>query len=314
MEDTFRDSVITAIAPVAWGSTYFVTAQFLPPDDALWGGVLRALPIGLLMVAVRRRLPWGAWWWRTALLGSLTIGAFFWLIYVAAVRLPSGLASTLMATSPIVLMLMAWPIVGERPRRLPVIGGIAGFVGVTLLVTRGDEPVDAIGLIASLTAMVIAQLGFVLTKRWGAPVDGLTFAGWQLTAGGLFLVPFALLVEGAPPALTATNAIGFLYLGVVATGLAYFVWLRGLHRLPAGSVGLIGLLNPLAGVALGVLFAHEVLGPLQVIGIALVLAGVLVGQPAITDRLARRPRQRVSAAVVTARAGNSRPTGQSWDG
>lgn len=284
-EHSVRTSLITAIAPVTWGSTYFVTAQFLPPGHPLWGGVIRALPAGLLLVAIRRELPKGDWWWRTALLGTLTIGLFFALIYFVALRLPSGLASTLMATSPIVLMLLAWPVLAERPQPLAVLGGLAGFLGVGLLVLEAPGGVDWLGVAAALLAMVLAQIGFVLTKKWRPPVADYTFAGWQLTAGGLVLVPLALVFEGAPPALTGTNLLAFGYLSLIATGIAYVAWLTGLHHLPAGTVGLIGLLNPVTGVLLGVALAGEHFGLAQWAGLALVLGGVLLGQPAVQARL-----------------------------
>ncbi|MGA7147591.1 MAG: EamA family transporter, partial [Microbacterium sp.] len=90
---------ITAIAPIAWGSTYVVTRHLLPPESPLWGGLLRALPAGLLVLLVVRRLPRGSWWWRSLLLGALNVGGFFVLIYVAGQRLPSSLAATLMSAS-----------------------------------------------------------------------------------------------------------------------------------------------------------------------------------------------------------------------
>ena len=84
--------LLTAIAPITWGSTYFVTSEFLPPDRPIFAAAARALPIGLVIVAARRRLPRGSWWWRSALLGTLNIGLFFALLFLAAYRLPGGFA------------------------------------------------------------------------------------------------------------------------------------------------------------------------------------------------------------------------------
>src|SRR5688500_14405912 len=83
MEATVQWSLVVAVAPIAWGSAYFVARQFLPPDIPLWGAVFRALPAGLLLLAIRRQLPRGAWWWRSLVLGALNMGAFFALVYVA---------------------------------------------------------------------------------------------------------------------------------------------------------------------------------------------------------------------------------------
>lgn len=274
----------TAIAPMVWGSTYFVTQHFLPPDRPLFGAAVRALPIGLLMLAFTRKLPHGEWWWKVAVLGTLNIGA---LIYLAALRLPGGLAATLTAISPIMMILLAWPLLRERPRLLSMIGAVVGFLGVGLLVLRAGFVVDAIGVIASLGAVSMASLGFVLVKRWKPPVDLLPFTAWQLVAGGLLLLPAALIVEGAPPALDGRAIGGFFYIGVISTGLAYVVWFRGLRRMEAGAVALIGLINPVVGTLLGVAFAQEKFGPAQLIGIAAVFFGVLAGQPSVHELLHR---------------------------
>lgn len=275
------------IAPVVWGSTYYVTQHFLPPDRPLFGGAVRALPIGLLMLAFTRKLPHGDWWWKVLVLGTLNIGAFFALIYLAALRLPGGLAATLTAISPIAMLLLAWPLLGERPRLLSLGGALIGLLGVALLVLRSGFRVDAIGVLASLGAVSMASLGFVLVKRWKPPVDLIPFTAWQLVAGGLVLLPVALIVEGAPPALDGRTIGGFLYLGVISTGLAYLVWFRGLRRMEAGAVALIGLINPVVGTLIGVVLAGETFGLAQLFGMLAVFVGVLAGQPAVRELLRR---------------------------
>lgn len=279
---------LAALAPIAWGSGYYVTETYLPPDRPLFGAMVRALPFGLLLLAFRPRLPQGVWWWRALLLGTLNIGAFFALIFVAAYRLPGGTAATLTATAPIMIMLIAWAVVRERPRLAALAGAVVGVVGVALLVLRAGVAVDPIGVAASFGAVAMSSLGFVLVKRWRPPVDLLTFTAWQLVAGGLVLLPVALVVEGAPPALDASAVGGFLYLGLAGTVLAYVVWFRGLRGLPAAAVSLVGLLNPVSGTLIGVALAGEAFGATQALGMLLVLGGIVAGQPAITDRLRRR--------------------------
>jgi probable blue pigment (indigoidine) exporter len=89
MEGNIRWVVLTAFAPVAWGTNYFVTHEFLPADRPLYGAALRALPAGLVLLALRRRLPRGAWWWRSAVLGLLNMSVFFVLVYAASQLLPA---------------------------------------------------------------------------------------------------------------------------------------------------------------------------------------------------------------------------------
>ncbi|UUX59904.1 EamA family transporter [Glutamicibacter halophytocola] len=279
---------LTAIAPVAWGSTYYVTREYLPGDAALWGGVFRALPAGLILLLICRRLPRGSWWWKSLVLGTLNIGAFFALVYAVAQLLPSSIAATTMAVSAGVLMLLAWPLLGERPKRWPLIGAALGFLGVAIMVFDGQSQISMLGILLSLTAMGISSLGFILAKKWSSGQPIVDTTAWQLVAGGLLLLPFAWLIQGPPPALDRQAVLGFGYLSVVATAIAFLAWFSGLRHLPSGTVGLLGLLNPVAGVILGTLLAAESLGIQSLGGMALVLSGVLLGL------LANRAQPRIS--------------------
>lgn len=277
--------LITAIAPVAWGSNYYVTREFLPLDSPLWGAVLRALPAGVILLALARARPHGSWWWKSLVLGALNVGAFFVLIYVASQLLPSSVASTIMATSAAVLMLIAWPLLADRPTWLPLFGALLGFVGVGIMVLGGTEEIAPLGVLASLAAMLMSSVGFILTKKWAVDQKTLAVTSWQLIAGGLLVLPFALLLEGGIPEIDGPAALGFAYVTIVATALAFVAWFTGLRHLPAGTVGLVGLLNPVTGVLLGTLVAAEPFGVRQAVGTALVLTGMLLGQ----KRRRRRP-------------------------
>lgn len=289
-----RFALLAAVAPTAWGTTYFVTSHLLPPGRPLFAAMVRALPIGLALLAIRRELPKGIWWWRAIVLGLCNIGMFMPLLFLGAYRLPGGLAATLQAMSPLAVMAIAWLLIAERARLAAVVGAIAGLAGVALLVTGSPGSVDLLGLAAGLGSVLVSALGFVLIKRWKAPTDMLTLVSWQLVVGGLALVPIAFLVEGAPPPIDGKALAGFAWLSVVGTGLAYFCWFTALTRLPAGAVSLIGLLNPVVGTVLGVVLAGEAFGWVQALGTALVLGGVLAGQPAIWARVSRA--RRIAAA------------------
>ena len=197
----WRTLAITAVAPIAWGTTYLVTDLFLPPDRPLFAATVRALPAGLLLLAFRRQLPRGSWWWRATALGLCNIGLFFPLIFLAAYELPGGLASTLQATSPFAVMALAWLIIRERPGVVRIGAAGVGLVGVALLVLRAPGSASALGIAAAFGSVGVSALGFVMVKRWPAPVDMLTLVSWQLVVGGLALLPVALLVEGAPPSV-----------------------------------------------------------------------------------------------------------------
>jgi probable blue pigment (indigoidine) exporter len=280
---------VTALAPVAWGANYVVTRQLLPVDAPLWGSAIRALPAGLVLLAVARALPRGVWWWRSAALGTLNVGAFFLLVYVAAQLLPSSVAASVMALAPLVMAGFAWLWVAERLSGQVLAGAVAGIVGVLLLVGGAGGTIDPWGVGASAAALVLSSAGAVLTKRWadGTPLVALT--AWQLIFGGLALVVVAVAVEGGPPAVDAGGAAGFAFTTLVATALANLCWFAGLTRLRAATVGVVGLLNPVTGVLLGALVAHETFTREQLAGIALVLAGILATTLAPARRIPAEP-------------------------
>ena len=130
----------TALTPALWGTTYLVATELLPDGRPLLAAMVRALPIGLVFVARTGRRPQGEWWWRTAVLGTLNIGAFFALLFVAAFRLPGGVAATAGAVQPLVAAAVAAVVLGEAFTRRTAIGGLVGVVGVALLVLRPGPP------------------------------------------------------------------------------------------------------------------------------------------------------------------------------
>ncbi|WP_065962168.1 EamA family transporter [Curtobacterium sp. UCD-KPL2560] len=273
MEDNNRWILVAALAPVLWGSTYFVTRTFLPPG-ALWGGTLRALPAGLLLLAIVRRVPHGSWWWKAVVLGVLNVGGFFVLVYQAAQLLPSSIASTVMATAPITLALLAWTVLGERPSGWRLAGATVGIGGVALLLLGGAGHVDGTGVVTSVAAMVASSLGFVLGKKWNPEVGVLPSTAWQLVLGGIVLLPAAFLVDGPPPHLGPAALAATVWLTLAATAVAYLTWFTALDHLRGDVIGLVGLLNPVAGVLLGVMVGGEALGTRQLIGLGLVLTGI----------------------------------------
>ena len=299
-----RWALVTAIAPVAWGANYFVTRQFLPAGLPLYGAAIRALPAGLLLLALCRTRPRGSWWWRSLVLGTLNVGAFFVLIYLTAQLLPTNVASTLMATSPLAMMLLAWALLAERPGAAHLAGAGIGIMGVCLMLFTGAASVDLLGVLASAGAMMMSAVGYVLARRWSGEADVLASTSWQLIAGGVVLLPFAVVVEGVPPAMGGMAILAFGYVTIIATAVAFTAWFTGLRRLPAATVGLIGLLNPVTGVLLGTAIGGEELTARQLCGLVLVFGGIILGQ-----RVRAGTRTVAAMAAASSSAPLSSPTG-----
>lgn len=286
--------LVTALAPLSWGTTYLVTTELLPPGHPLFAGLLRSLPAGLLAVLLTRRLPHGTWWPKMFVLGALNIGAFFPLLFLAAERLPGGVAAAVAGAQPLIVLALGALVLHERIRAVSAAAAVVGAGGVALVVLGPAAQLDLWGVLAALGGVSATGLGMILTKRWGRPQDvgAVVYAGWQLSAGGLLLLPVTLAVEGVPATIDGGAALGYLWLGTVGGIIAYTLWFRGIQQLPVIAPGLLALLSPLVATVLGVLVLGESFTPIQALGLALALGALVLGQ------LTARPRAAAPSPVI----------------
>ncbi|WP_307837273.1 EamA family transporter [Aeromicrobium sp. YIM 150415] len=281
-------TVMTAISPAVWGTTYIVTTHLLPEGHPLFAALMRSLPAGLIALLVARRLPRGSWWWKSLVLGVLNMAAFFPLLFLSAQHLPGGVAATLGAAQPIVVAFLAVTILQERLSSWRVTWGMVGMTGVALVVLGPGAGLDPIGVLAGLAGAASMGTGVVLTKRWGRPegVSAIGLAGWQLTAAGLVLLIPAMVVDGVPTDIDRPAVYGYLWLGLVGGLLTYTLWFSGIRRLPVTATALLGLLSPLMAALLGAVIAGEALTLVQLAGFVLALTAMVAGQlsPSVTRK------------------------------
>ncbi|WP_114764900.1 DMT family transporter [Vibrio rhodolitus] len=273
--------LLTSLAPIIWGSTYIVTTEWLPENSPLMASAIRALPAGLLLVLFTRTLPNSQWWLKLASLGILNIGLFFYCLFYAATYLPGGTAALLMASQPVIVMLLSWYLLNTKLTWRQGIASVISFAGVALLAANSEVSLNVAGVVLALTGTVSMASGVVLTKKWGRPenMSMLSFTGWQLLFGGIFLLPIALWVEGVPSQLTTINYIGYGYLSVFGALLAYYLWFRGIDQLPTVSVSFLGFLSSVSACLLGYFFLNEKLSALQIIGAFAVLLAIALASP-----------------------------------
>ncbi|MET1255173.1 EamA family transporter [Aliikangiella maris] len=274
------NSFITMLAPMIWGTTYWVTTVMLPPESPLTTSVLRALPAGILLLLLVRQFPRGIWWGRIFLLGALNIGIFFYCLFVAAYRLPGGIAAILMAIQPIIVLALSYIMFKQPIRFMQILAGVIGIISIFLLVWHPVTSLDPIGILAGIAGAVSMACGIVLTKHWGMPpgVNLLGSTGWQLVFGGVILLPIALFSEGIPHVLSGMNIAGFLYLSLIGGLLAYVIWFRGIQRLPAVSISFIAFGSPLTATLLGIILLDESFSLAQIIGILGVTIAIVLAQ------------------------------------
>ncbi|VEB42073.1 carboxylate/amino acid/amine transporter [Chromobacterium violaceum] len=202
----------------------------LPPDRPFTAALLRVLPAGLLLVWMGGWRPRASEWGRLLILSALNIGAFQALLFVAAYRLPGGLAAVV---GPVSLAGDGASLAAGQQASGGdgLVASLSGVAGMAALLLSPGSSWDGLGMLAAFGGAVSMACGTYLTRRWrlSAPVTALT--GWQLALGGLMLLPLAMAIDPPLPSLGWTQVAGYAYLALFGALLAYLLWFRGIARL-----------------------------------------------------------------------------------
>lgn len=277
----WMDVLLTGLAPAIWGSTYIITTELLPPGRPFTAALLRTLPAGLLLTLWAWQMPERRLWGRLALLSVLNIGLFQALLFVAAYRLPGGLAAVVGAIQPLLVMGLAWALDKRQPARVAVEASLLAVLGMAALLLSPGSAWDPVGIAAALAGAMCMAAGTYLARRWQPDVPVLAFTGWQLLAGGLMLVPVAWRIDPTLPVLTTPQVLGYAYLSLAGALLAYTLWFRGIARLSPVAVSSLGLLSPLTAVLLGWVLLGQTMTGVSLLGLVTVLGSIVVIQRAM---------------------------------
>lgn len=274
----FKNILITMLAPIIWGSTYIITSTFLPINRPIFVAFIRALPAGVILLLISRKLPSKEWLLKSFILGSLNIGGFFACIFIASYRISGGIVAMLSTTQTLFVMLLSLIILKEKPKKNVVLASIVSILGVILLVSTSNSVLDIYGVVISLFGAFIMSLGVVLTKYYGRPEDVLAFTSWQLILGSVILIPLTLILEGGIPTLNFNNYVGIIWLVVINTALGYVLWFRGISKLNVSKVSILGVLTPLTAFLLGYIFLNQTINLVQLLGIVIIIFSIYLSQ------------------------------------
>jgi O-acetylserine/cysteine efflux transporter len=273
-----RDIALAAMTSTIWGLGFvaiqFGLESFSPPQLA----ALRFLVPCAAIPFVRRP----AISWSMLILIGLTLftGQFLLLFFAYIAGLPPGLAAVTQQMQVFFTVILSALFLGDVPTIRQSVGMSVAFCGLALIAATTGTDLTVAGLALAMAAAFSWAIGNVLLKRVG-PVPMRPLIVW------LSLVPPipALLVSGfdaqSPSLLSAmlhaswASAAAVIYLGVLATPIAYAIWGYLLSRYPAGAIAPFALLAPCAGVAASAVAFGEVFGPVRYLGIGLILAGLV---------------------------------------
>ncbi|MEZ8222625.1 DMT family transporter [Vibrio splendidus] len=259
-------NILLAMIPAFfWGTTYAVTQFTLQEWPPLLLGALRALPAGLLLLAVKPTLPKKGEWQIIFTLGLINIATFFGLIFVMALTLPSAISGVGMISVPVFAMIFHWVVKKQRPHLIQALSGIGLITLAWILFNPSQIALNPIGLGAMFAAIMCIVIGSSITKSLGNRMHWWKVLTWQLILGGTILSVASgvhAFIDPQPYVNAVThfdsrNAMGLLWVIGLNTALGYgmYVWL--LQRMSVVDFTFGGIANPVAGIVTGMVLMGE---------------------------------------------------------
>ena len=215
--------------------------------------------------------------WGPLLLASFT-NVFAWMGFttISMTTLSISESALLVYTMPIWATLLAWPVLGSRPKPRDVAGLILGFAGLFVLFSNhlGLASDKIVSICLALGAAILFALGSLLNAR-STPVAPISFVAWQIGLGSLPMVVLGLAFEHPDVrALRIDSGLMLTYMTLVPMGTCYLTWFATIRRLPATTAA-VGMLSvPVIGILAGAMFLGDGIGWREICAIILTLAGV----------------------------------------
>jgi len=257
--------LLAMAATFFWGTTYAVTQYTLADWPPLLLGAIRALPAGLILLAIKPNLPKGNDWGVLLRLGAINIALFFGLLFIMAQTLPAAISAMGMIYVPVFAMFFHWLVLKKAPSKLQLTSACLLIIFAWQLFDPQKVQLNGVGLIAMLTAIGCIVIGSNLTQTLSKRIHWWTVLTWQLILGGALLAILSALQANAYPEqymnalshISWLNITGLLWLLSLNTALAYglYVWL--LRRMTVVEFTFAGVTNPIAGILSGLVLMGE---------------------------------------------------------
>ncbi len=247
-----------------------------------WAGALCLLLPFALPTLVREWRAIARGWWPILLLGLLGIGAFNALLYSGLRETTATNAMLLQAGIPALVLLLDCLLFHVRPRGWQVIGVFFSTLGVAVIVFQGDVA-KAMGLHFShgdlfILGAVVVWGFYTVLLRLRPAISPVSFIATTFAIGVCAMAPLAVVEwqRGGLPVLGPRLVGGFVYVAIFPSLIAYSIFNAAVARIGPGSAGQAITLMPLFGALLSALLLGETLHGYHAIGMALILAGIVV--------------------------------------
>lgn len=292
-------AIVMGLAFALMWSSAFTSARVIvehaPPLTAL---SVRFLVSGLIGVGLAAALGQSArltrgQWLAVVIFGICQNALYLGLNFVAMQTVEASVAAIVASTMPLLVALAGWTVFRDRLRPLGVAGLVAGLVGVALIMgARLQGGLDPYGLVLCGFGVVSLTVATLAVRGASSGGNLLMIVGLQMLVGSAILALPALATETLTVDWTWQLGVAFSYTVLVPGLAATFVWFLLVQRIGAVKAATFHFLNPFFGVAIAALLLGEALGPLDLVGVAIVAAGILAVQLSKQGVTAPRPAPR----------------------
>lgn len=284
MNNRLWGAVSLSLAASIWGSLYVVSKyvmDFVPPFTLLWlRYIIAGLVLGILMILFRQHKIE-----RRDLMLLVWIGFIGYFVSIGTqfvgTKLSDAHTGALLTTSsPVFTVLLARPLLQESLDMRKLIALFLAMLGIVMVIGLNPEGEKSLpGSVFLIIAAITWALLSIYVKKASARYSTLTITTYAVLFAAVFTTPAALVeMQFNEVQLFASNLVwmGTLYIGIISTAVALFLWNKGMDLMDAGVGSLFMCFQPLVGSVLGWLWLNENLTLSFVAGAVLILAGLII--------------------------------------
>jgi drug/metabolite transporter (DMT)-like permease len=279
---TIRAFAALMLLTIIWGYNWVVMKSALEYSGAFEFAALRTVigALCLFAVVIYMRKPLRVKEMPTLiLLGIMQTSGFTGLLIWALVEGGAGKTAVLTYTMPFWVMVLAWPMLGEKLRGLQWPAAILSTMGMLFILDPLHLGTDTFSMFLAVLSGIFWALSVILAKKLhqrSPDLDLLTLTAWQMFFGSIPLVVVALMVPSAPIQWTPYFIGAVIFNSVFCNALAWLLWLYALQRLSAGVASMSSMLAPVIGVLAAWLQLNEVPSTTELIGMTLIAASLVI--------------------------------------
>ena len=287
--DRVSPYLLLVLTTLFWGANFNVAravSEHIPPLGLSFWRWAIAFLILLPFVIKPMRCHWQdarKHWLLVLALAAFGVAAFNSLVYLGLQTTSATNGTVMQSFSPIVILLLATLVLGEKTTKLQGLGIFVSLLGVMSILSRGNIEILSqldfrAGDLYVLCAVLVWAIYTVLLRKLPAELKGLPILGYTVLLGALFILPFYALetTNGRPMPVSTISIVSVLFVALFPSVLSFLFWNHATHRLGANRTGQFAHLVPTFGILIAITVMGEKLQGFHFLGITLVVSGLVL--------------------------------------